>query len=166
MLEEGLMSSIEIFDNLTKEPYKVNIHGNADRIDKVGGIVRIIDYKTGKVEAKDLKIDSISDLSLKPDPGKLLQVLAYALMFTEMHPEPVNQIISGIISLRKTTSYLIKTDINKEDSIDRNMLKAFKTELESIIGGIYNTEEPFVQTTDRESCRLCAFNLICNRTVN
>ncbi|MFZ4546578.1 MAG: PD-(D/E)XK nuclease family protein [Bacteroidales bacterium] len=166
MLEEGLMSNIEILDNITKEPFKVNIHGNADRIDKVGGILRIIDYKTGKVENKDLKIDSISDLRLKEEPGKLLQVLAYALMFTEMQPEPINQIISGIISLRKTTSYLIKTEINKEDIIDDNVLKSFKSELQSIIGSIYNTEEAFTQTIDRESCRLCAFNSICNRTVN
>jgi len=166
MLEEGLMSRIEIFDSLTKEPFKVNIHGNADRIDKVGGILRIIDYKTGKVENKDLRIDSISNLSLKDDPGKLLQVLAYALMFSEMQPIPVKQLISGIISLRKTTSYLIKTDINKEDIINEEVLKLFKIELENIIGSIYNTEEPFVQTTERETCRLCEFNNICNRTVN
>jgi ATP-dependent helicase/DNAse subunit B len=166
MLEESLGTSIEIFDPSTKEPFKVNIHGNADRIDKVGGLVRIIDYKTGKVESNDLKIENISVLRSKAEPGKLLQVLAYALMFTEMQTEPINQLISGIISLRKTTSYLIKTDINKQDVIDSEALKAFKTELESIIGSIYSTDEPFEQTTDREACRLCAFNSICNRTVN
>ncbi len=166
MLEEGLRSSIDIYDNATKEMYKVHLHGTADRIDKVGGVIRIIDYKTGKVEAKDLRLDSISNFQLKEEPGKLLQVLTYALMYTEKQTEPVKQLISGIISLRKTSAYLIKTDINKEETIDGELLKSFKTELQSIIGSIYNSDEPFIQTANQDSCRICSYNLICNRTVN
>jgi RecB family exonuclease len=166
MLEENLESTIEIADPATGEVFRVKLHGKADRIDKVGGLTRIIDYKTGKVENKDLKIDLISNFQEKDEPGKLLQVLTYALMYSEMQQIPPGQLISGIISLRKSSSYLIKTDIDKNDNIDKALLSDFKDELKKIIGSIFDTSEPFSQTENRDTCDLCAFNTICNRTVN
>ncbi len=166
ILEEELNSSVEIADPLSGELFNVKLHGKADRIDRVGGITRIIDYKTGKVENKDLKIDLISNLGEKDEPGKLLQVLTYALMYSDMQPVPPSELISGIISLRKTSSYIIKTDIAKSDNIDKAVLSTFKIELESIVSSIYNTSVPFSQTDNRDTCNICAFNAICNRTVN
>ncbi|MFA5972224.1 MAG: PD-(D/E)XK nuclease family protein [Lentimicrobiaceae bacterium] len=166
MLEENLESFVEIADAGSGEVFRVKLHGKADRIDRVGGVTRIIDYKTGKVENKDLKLDLISNFQIKDDPGKLLQVLAYALMYSDMQTVPPGQLVSGIISLRKSSSYLIKTDIDKSDSIDKELLAAFKIELESIIGSIYDSSEPFSQTENRDACNICAFNTICNRTVN
>lgn len=166
MLEEDLHSSIEIADPLSGEVFKVKIHGKADRIDRIGGITRIIDYKTGIVETKDLKIDQIASFQQKDDSGKLLQVLAYALMYSDMQAMPPAQLISGIISLRKASLYLIRTDIEKNDVIDKALLGAFRNELELIIGSIFNSSEPFSQTENRDTCSLCAFNTICNRTVN
>ncbi len=166
MLEENLESVIEVADAGSGEVFKVKLHGKADRIDRVGGITRIIDYKTGKVENKDLKIDLISNLGEKDEPGKLLQVLAYALMYSDMQPFAPSQLISGIISLRKSSSYIIRTDIDKSNSIDKALLSAFKTELESIIASIYDSSLPFDQTDNRDTCNICAFNTICNRTVN
>jgi len=166
MLEEELASVLEIADPVSGEVFNVKLHGKADRIDRVGGVTRIIDYKTGKVEAKDLKIDSISNFQDKDEPGKLLQVLTYALMYSDMQALPPGQLISGIISLRKSSSYLINTDIDKSNIIDKELLNSFKHELEMIIGSIYNTSEPFSQTENRDTCNICAFNTICNRTVN
>jgi len=166
MLEENLESSVEIVDARSGEVFSVKLHGKADRIDRVGGVTRIIDYKTGKVENKDLKIDQILNFRDKDDPGKLLQVLTYALMYSDMQPAPPGRLISGIISLRKSSSYLIKTDIDKSDCIDKSLLSAFKNELEVIIGSIFDSSEPFSQTENRDTCNLCAFSTICNRTVN
>ena len=166
MLEEDLESVVQIADSMSGEIFDVKIHGKADRIDRVGGVTRIIDYKTGKVENKDLKIDLITNFQDKEEPGKLLQVLTYAIMFSDMQAVTPGQLISGIISLRKASSYLIKTDIDKAYILDKQVLHAFKLELEGIIGAIFNTNEPFSQTANRDTCNLCAFNTICNRTVN
>lgn len=166
MLEENLESVIQIADPVSGEVFNVKIHGKADRIDRVGGVTRIIDYKTGKVENKELKLDLITNFQDKDEPGKLLQVLTYAIMYSDMQAVPPGQLISGIISLRKSSSYLIRTDIDKTDILDKQLLEAFKLELEAIIGSIFNTSEPFIQTTNRDTCAICAFNTICNRTVN
>jgi CRISPR/Cas system-associated exonuclease Cas4 (RecB family) len=166
MLEEELESFVEIADPFNGEIYRVKFYGKADRVDRVGGVTRIIDYKTGKVEAKDLKLDQIGNFREKEDPAKLLQVLTYALMFRDMRKNEHMELNSGIISLRKTSAYFIKTDINKSDSIDPEILRVFKSELQAIVGDIYLDTEPFSQTENLETCSLCAFNTICNRTVN
>jgi CRISPR/Cas system-associated exonuclease Cas4 (RecB family) len=166
MLEDVLESFVEIEDASTGEIFKVKLHGKADRIDRVGGVTRIIDYKTGRVEKKDLKLDQISGIFEKDDPGKLLQVLAYALMYSDMHKDLRIELNSGIISMRKSSSYFIKTDIGKTDRIDNEVLAAFKKELEILVASIFNNDETFNQTEDTDTCKLCAFNAICNRTVN
>ncbi len=166
ILEEELKSCIEIADPVSGEIIKVNLHGKADRIDRVGGVTRIIDYKTGRVEAKDLKLDLISGFRDKDDPSKILQVLTYALMYTDMHKEFPEKLISGIMSLRMTSAYLIKTSINKSDVIDKELLLAFRGELENVISSIFDSSESFIQTENRDICTNCDFNTICNRLVN
>jgi hypothetical protein len=100
------------------------------------------------------------------EPGKLLQVLSYALMYSAMQDEPPRQLVSGIISLRKSSSYLVKTDINKSDTLDAGVLQDFTNELELIIGDIFSASQPFIQTANRDTCNMCSFSTICNRTVN
>ena len=43
-----------------------NLFGNVDRVDRVGDSVRIIDYKSGKVEQKDLSFKSFEELRENP----------------------------------------------------------------------------------------------------
>ena len=43
-----------------------NLFGNVDRVDRVGDSVRIIDYKSGKVEQKDLSFKSFEELRETP----------------------------------------------------------------------------------------------------
>ena len=92
--------------------------------------------------------------------------MAYALMYADMQAEPPGQLISGIVSLRKSSEYLLKTEIGKSYIIDKAMLEAFREELTSVISNIFDVSVPFDQTNDRETCKLCAFSAICNRTVN
>jgi len=165
-LEEELSSFVEITDPEKGEKYKVKLYGKADRIDRVGGSTRIIDYKTGRVDSNELKLDKMQNLSLKEDSGKLLQVLTYALLFSDMHSEASMELRSGIVSLRKISSYLIRTEIGKSEIIEKEMLGEFRLEITDIIGRIFNTAECFSQTSDLEICKMCSFNTICNRTVN
>jgi CRISPR/Cas system-associated exonuclease Cas4 (RecB family) len=166
MLEEPLESHVRITNPVNNEIINVKIHGKADRIDRVGGKIRIIDYKTGNVDAKELKTDQISSFREMKDSAKLLQVLTYALMFRDMHSDLHMELNSGIISLRKTSAYFIKSEINKSAAMDIGLLLTFQKELETLITHIFDTSEPFKQTENLETCSLCAFKTICNRTVN
>lgn len=166
MLEEPLNSFVEIEDEVTGGKLKVKIHGKADRIDRVGGVTRIIDYKTGRVNTAELKADQISNLREKEEPAKLLQVLAYALMYVDMQPDTPLNLISGIVSLRSASAYLLPTLIAQSNTLSKEILTEFREELTAIVKEIYSTAETFRQTDQRETCKICVFKGICNRSVN
>lgn len=165
-LEDWLETKIDIIDASSGEIIAVKIHGKVDRIDSIGGVTRIIDYKTGNVESKELKIDEIGDIFDRDDRGKLLQVLIYALLFADNQTIATQIMESGIISLRHSSSYLIKTNIGGSETIDDNILNEFRTLLTAIIGRIFDTSLPFDPTNNFDTCKICAFKSLCNREVN
>ncbi|MEM7162385.1 MAG: PD-(D/E)XK nuclease family protein, partial [Bacteroidota bacterium] len=76
----ALEENIEVQLKLGK--YAVGLKGKIDRIDRLNGVVRIIDYKTGKVEPAELKISVIEKEQLRKKP-KLIQLLFYYLLYYE-----------------------------------------------------------------------------------
>jgi len=74
--------------------------GYVDRIDRVGNHYRVIDYKSGKVDAKEVKMstmnDSLSNLSV---PKHTLQLSLYCLFFKEKYGHlPQEAIIESLIN--------------------------------------------------------------------
>ena len=60
--------------------------GYIDRIDRIGNKYRVIDYKSGKVEAKDVKISAKNDaLTNLSSPKHTLQLGLYCLFFKEKY---------------------------------------------------------------------------------
>jgi len=60
----------------------IKLRGKVDRIEDIAGIVHILDYKTGKVEDKDIKLNKpITQLFADDKNGKLLQLLCYIYMY-------------------------------------------------------------------------------------
>lgn len=61
--------------------FPVKIHGQVDRIDELNGVLRIIDYKSGKVDALNLKVVDTEDYrELKHH--KAIQVMLYTFVYT------------------------------------------------------------------------------------
>ncbi len=93
-LEEKLETSVAI----SGINIPVNIRGTVDRIDRFNGKIRVIDYKTGIV-AK-LGIVDWDVLALDPECGQARQLLLYAMLWNNAHPnQKANQ--AGIISLKE-----------------------------------------------------------------
>jgi len=142
---------------------EVKLKGNADRIDSVGKNIRIVDYKTGVTENKEINFKDWEEIVTNPELDKSFQLLMYALMYQRMNPSITENIISGIISFRKLSLGLqtVKIDSTEELSID--VLSEFEEQLKIILTDIFNPDSDFVQTDDLDTCEYCSFKGICNR---
>lgn len=138
-----------------KIPFKVNslafpifLKGKADRVDLQDETFRIIDYKTGKVEQKDLIIENEwENFTEDYKYSKAFQVLFYALLFQD---EAKNKSIeSGIFSFKNLNEGFLKfgkktgKGYQKTFEISEAILQDFKVHLENLIQEICNPEIPF-----------------------
>jgi hypothetical protein len=166
LLEEDLSSILKIKERSGGKEIPVMIKGKADRIDKVGNLIRIIDYKTGIVKKSEVKIENIEDITELENPSKLLQLLLYAWMFKSsgnFAKSGGESMVSGIISLRQPSHYLINAIIGKEELINSDHLSQFQLTLRSIIEEIFDDSRPFQQTPKIDRCKNCPYKTLCNR---
>ncbi|HSH66069.1 MAG TPA: PD-(D/E)XK nuclease family protein [Bacteroidia bacterium] len=141
----------------------VKIKGNADRIDQKGAVTRIIDYKTGIAENKELKLEDWSDIRTNSHLAKSFQLLMYAFMYQKMNPGVSNNLVSGIISFRSLSDGLKTVKVDNQEQLSNDILETFEIQLKQLIGEIFNPDIPFAQTTEIENCTYCLFKGICNR---
>lgn len=167
-LEHKMRSEIEIYGLAEGAvPDKIYLNGTADRIDIVGDIIRIIDYKTGSVHENTLRLASTGALLEGKKQGMSFQLMMYAFLFSENKRElniADGQIMeSGIASLRSFNHGLLKVTIDGRSQLTKADLLGMKEVLKIILLRLFNKDEPFAQTEDIESCRYCTFKSICNR---
>jgi len=163
-LEKAMETALAIKTN--GEVLAVKLYGKADRIDRTNGLLRIIDYKTGRAEDRELNIREWDDFAFDYRLNKAFQLLMYAYLFSRSgHSSPELQ--SGILSFRELNSVLkpVKVPIGdkSKDRLDFQDLKRFEKELQLLLQEIFNPKIGFSQTDDFQICGYCAFREICNR---
>lgn len=167
-LEHKMRSEIEVVGpEGSAVPEKIFLNGTADRIDLVGEIIRIIDYKTGSVQENSLRLASADALLETRKQGMSFQLLMYAYLFSEnktvLNAAEGRMMESGIASLRSFNQGLMKVTVDGRSQLTRGDLQAMKEVLQTILLRLFNKDEPFNQTSDTDSCKYCTFKSICNR---
>lgn len=160
-LEEPFNAVIDCEIASTK--LQVRIKGKTDRIDRYGGQIRIIDYKTGNVNSYDLSVKEWDDLVKDPKKGKAFQLLVYAWLFSKINPEYFGSIQTGNITLRKISSGFMKVKLPGDQLINEDSMETFEEILVSLVGKIMDPSVPFTQTEDTAICDYCPFASICTR---
>lgn len=159
--EENLKGSLEI--DLDGQPTPMNFSGFADRIDRIGDVTRIIDYKTGKVDARELKFKEWEKVTRSSKQGKSFQLMMYALMYGQAHPQ-AHKLVPGILSLRNIKAGLLSLETpESKEVITPQSVEAFQQELKLLMQEIFNTSLPFTRTPDEDNCLNCDFRVVCNR---
>ena len=127
----------------------VNLTGKVDRVDEYNGVIRIVDYKTGKVESGKVQITHWEDLTTDYDKySKSFQLLMYAYMMYKDNRISL-PVEAGIISFKNLNAGVLKFTYKpsggapKTDAITLDTLTAFEIELKKLISEIYNTEINF-----------------------
>ena len=122
----------------------IRVKGKVDRMDEYNGTLRIIDYKTGVVEPRDLEISDWDTLTSDYKYSKALQVLAYALMANQT--SNYENIEAGIISFKRLKKGFIKftyKGAHKQTNISQDVLDKYTLELRNLILEISNKVIPF-----------------------
>ncbi|MCQ2287064.1 MAG: PD-(D/E)XK nuclease family protein [Bacteroidales bacterium] len=153
----------------------VLLDGKIDRIDKCGGKLRILDYKTGKVEPKDLKF-SMEDIGKKEKPFQLL-CYAYMLKNGKVVEKSEDGDEDEVILTDKFKEYKsldcgivgLQSSMKREKEcifgfeVTDEMMEEFAKVLETILKDILDKDQKFSQTEDRQQCAYCDYASICGR---
>lgn len=154
----------------------IKIAGRIDRIEREGKILKVIDYKTGKVTLKDLqkpKDESLEETLIDPDKEKLRQLWLYQyLMLKSMHEGGLK--LGG----EKLENYGVKAKIysfrNLKENLEVNLsfdssptifgfIEKSEEILTNIVSEMLNPGITFSQTDDLQTCERCDFRGICGR---
>lgn len=126
-------------------PFPVRIAGNVDRIENRNGRIRIIDYKTGKVEKGSVTLKTWNGLTQDIKNDKIIQILAYAFMY-----EPQSnglEMEAGIISFKNLKSgflpFNFKVDKEVTQVISSEIMNSYLEEIVVLLNEILNKEVAF-----------------------
>ena len=144
---------------------KIWVGGKIDRVDRVDGKLRILDYKTGNVEAFSFKtLEELFRKDLKKPKKEILQALIYTVVLHTNRPNETD-FQPVIYSLRKFFSDSHNPEIqwDKKDFSFPDLKDEFLEELKLLTEEILSPENVFTQTTHEEKCQYCPYNKICQR---
>lgn len=126
-------------------PFPVLIKGNVDRIEYRNKKIRIIDYKTGKVDKNNVILKEWNGLTKDIKNDKIIQVLAYAFMYEELAKG--QEMEAGIVSFKNLkTGFLpfqFKQDKESIDLISSQIMENYLDQIVILLQEIFNVDVPF-----------------------
>lgn len=122
--------------------FPIWLKGTIDRVDEIDGVTRIVDYKTGRVEPRNVKLLNWDALLTDYDKSKAFQLLCYSLLYSK--EKNTNSMIAGIYSFKNLSKGFLPLHINTE-SITNETLTTFEAHLERLILEICNPSVPLVE---------------------
>ena len=149
-LEAGNEIIIKSLEKKYKVPFivgdtKIHLKGTVDRIDSFNGTTRVLDYKTGKVIAGELKISEWELITSDyKKHGKAFQVLCYALMLSK-ESDSHQDVEAGIISFKNLGAGFMSFEENRNKLITKEVLLKFEEYLQSLVLEILNIDIPFIE---------------------
>lgn len=151
------------------------LKGIIDRIDIKDNVMRVVDYKTSKIDGTKRRYNE-NDFWIVDEKSthrkEALQVLIYSEIMSEIEKEKKYDICPSIISV-KENEYNLKTgsgrvirdivsytgELNSGDILrdDVNM------NLKSRLAELFDENKAFVQVENEKTCEYCDYNKLCTR---
>lgn len=148
----------------SNKQFSVRMNGIIDRLDRVEGKVRIIDYKTG-VSKKDFKL--LYDLFDRGNHNRrreIFQTFMYCWLY-DMKEKSV-ALVPGLYDIRNMHSEKFSSGIKMDKVVLDNfssLAEEFEQELREVVEDMFNPDLPFQQVENLEICKNCPYNKICAR---
>ena len=143
-LEEGINAEFSLDEN----GEKINFIGYIDRIDRLNGVVRVIDFKTAKAKNLSMKPkeEKLEDFISNADSKQALQLSIYAYMVLHNKGFAVNQLQCGIWSFAEIGKGVQTLKIYDNENIDNENVSICMNSIKNIILEILNPEIPFKES--------------------
>lgn len=145
----------------------IRLRGKVDRIDRLDGRLRVIDYKTGSLEEHEIAFSSLPNRRGETVvPGKWFQLMCYALLYARSHPDSLashTALQVGIYPLRHLNSGVRLASWDGDTDITPAMLDDFGQRLLQCCQELLDPDHPFASTDRKESCRYCPVRTFCPR---
>ena len=140
-LEEGINAEFSLGEN----GEKINFVGYIDRIDRLNGVLRVIDFKTAKAKNLSMKPkeEKLEDFISSADSKQALQLSIYAYMVLHNKGFAVNQLQCGIWSFAEIGKGVQTLKIYDNENIDNENVSICMNSIKNIILEILNPEIPF-----------------------
>ena len=140
-LEERINAEFSLGEN----GEKINFVGYIDRIDRLNGVVRVIDFKTAKAKNLSMKPkeEKLEDFISNADSKQALQLSIYAYMVLHNKGFAVNQLQCGIWSFAEIGKGVQTLKIYDDENIDNENVSICMNSIKNIILEILNPEIPF-----------------------
>jgi CRISPR/Cas system-associated exonuclease Cas4 (RecB family) len=150
-------------------PYKAVLNGKIDRVDSKDGLLRIIDYKTGKDK---LGFESLASLFTREGKRNkaAFQTLLYALLYKRNQDASSKnarlKIVPGLINRMNLfdEKFTFGLTLGKDLITDAAaLLPEFEDHTQKIFNELFDPGQPFDQTNDSDNCKICAYRQLCYR---
>lgn len=146
----SIESSLKTQIHIPELNFPVYIKGKVDRIDELDGQLRVIDYKTGRVDKGEVVLMDWEEINDDYKYSKIVQILAYAYMQYCKNPS-AQAFEAGIISfknlqggfLRFGTKESVRGKPNHE--ITNEVFEAYLVQLKKLVLEIFTIETPFIE---------------------
>jgi hypothetical protein len=127
---------------------QVLLKGKIDRIDRYNGVLRIIDYKSGKVDPAKLRISDWDVFKGDTKRLPLFQILLYSYV-NKAILETEQTLVTGIISFKNMDAYVLPFGIKPDgkgkviSELNLEILSSFEEVLVGLIQEIFDISKPF-----------------------
>ena len=140
-LEDGINAEFSLDEN----GEKINFIGYIDRIDRLNGVLRVIDFKTAKAKNLSMKPkeEKLEDFMSSADSKQALQLSIYAYMVLHNEKFSVNQLQCGIWSFAEIGKGVQTLKIYDDENIENENVSICMNSIKNIILEILNPEIPF-----------------------
>lgn len=138
-LEENFEADIHI----PELDFPIRLRGILDRIDEFDGVVRIVDYKTGAAEARNVRFKNWEELFSDHGKSKAFQLLCYALLYAHSN-KGHRDIKAGIYAIKTLNDGFLQLVHNKAYLVKDELLNEFEERLKHLLLEICDSHLPFV----------------------
>ncbi len=153
-----------------KKRFDVLLGGRADRIDSLNnGMLRVIDYKTGKPRLNYSGIESLFNgepIATKRE-SNIINTLLYSMMLSHDRNRDVRPELYYVGSMVRDdySSRFVETVDRRSATLEAysECAAEFEAEVQRVLCEMFDEEIPFAQCKEDSACRYCDYNTLCNR---